>query len=329
MNQPGNFKVDGGLVAVTGATGFLGRILSQAFEELGWTVIRLCRNEVTRTCSNNNGMQVVDFSDAGAIARAISGADAVIHLAGFAHAHFGERFGPQYFAVNRDLTLRVWEAACRAGCKHFMFASSIKVHGEDLSGQVINETSACNPSTPYGQSKLAAENALTARAIPGTPALTILRFPPMYGPGMKGAIRHLFAAARFHAPLPLWGIPARRNFLCAENVALLVQGVLCGDAPVGVYTPHESGSMSPGEVYGAIYSALHGRGLPRFLRWPAPRWLQQIYRRSVRLRALTESFEINSANLATYDKLGFKSTQECLESVAAQLSVGGVPGTEY
>jgi len=85
--------------------------------------------------------------------------------------------------------------------------------------------------------------------------------------------------------------------------------------------------MCPGEVYGAIYSALHGRGLPRFLRWPAPWWLQQIYRRSVGLRALTESFEIKSANMATYDKLGFKSTQECLESVAGQLSVVGVPAT--
>lgn len=321
VRQPAN-SVDQtcGVVAITGASGFLGRILSRSLEQLGWRVIRLCREWEGPSRPHTEGCYPVDFNDPAAIARGISGASAVIHLAGLAHAHLGPGTGATYFEVNRDLALRVWQAACQAGSKHFMLASSIKVYGEDLSGLVIDERSACNPSSPYGQSKLAAEQSLTALAGPGTPALTIFRFPPMYGLGMKGAIRHLFSAAGLHAPLPLWGIPAKRNFLCAGNVVHLVEAILQGKMSAGVYTPHEPGSMAPGEVYDAIYAAVHGRSLPRYLRWRAPRWLQALYRRSGRLRALTESFEINSIHQATYAKLGFLSTAACLKSVAAELN---------
>jgi nucleoside-diphosphate-sugar epimerase len=307
------------IVAVTGASGFLGQAIVKRLMGSGMTVIAVGRGGAEESDCPGISSKKVDYEDGESIALAIRGATAIVHCAGIAHVHMVDRSGDLYARVNRDYTLRLWRAATLQGCESFVFVSSVKAYGEDMGEVSVNEDSACRPQTAYGISKLEAEKGLRDACVVDTPRLSILRLPPMYGPGMKGAIRHLFWAARWHLPLPIWGIRAQRSVLSVENAARLVEFILrSGGGVTGnamLYAPHEPEVLTPGELYNRIYRAIHGRDIPRWLRWPTPRWLEVLLVRSQKLQALTQSLKIQSKYSETYKSAGFSPIDECLKAV--------------
>jgi nucleoside-diphosphate-sugar epimerase len=93
--------------------------------------------------------------------------------------------------VNRDGTENLARAAQAAGVSRFVFVSSLAATGPAAPDAPVDEDSPPHPVTPYGRSKLAAEEALRAVPIP----FTILRPPAVYGPGDRAFLR-LFRLAR-------------------------------------------------------------------------------------------------------------------------------------
>jgi nucleoside-diphosphate-sugar epimerase len=94
--------------------------------------------------------------------------------------------------------------------------SSVKVLGEETPREPFDESSLPAPQDPYARAKADAEQEL--RAVSGL-ALTIMRPPLVYGPGVKANFLALLRAIARGWPLPLASIQNRRSFIYAGNLA--------------------------------------------------------------------------------------------------------------
>ena len=179
-------------IAVTGASGFVGRAVCNAVFAAG--------NEALAIDLRRSGERL-DFA----------GTAGVVHLAAIAH----RRASPEDLQrVNVDLSLRVGQAAAAASVP-MVFLSSIKVHGE-TSSRPFTEDSPLVPADRYAQTKARAEDAL--RAMPGL-QLMVLRPPLVYGPNVKANFLALMRAISLGFPLPLASIRNRRSLIYVDNLA--------------------------------------------------------------------------------------------------------------
>jgi UDP-N-acetyl-alpha-D-quinovosamine dehydrogenase len=227
------------LVGVTGAGGFVGRLLCPWLTERGFEVRSLPR-----------GLDPA--------ADVMAGLGAVVHLAGRAHVmreSGGDTLGT-YREANVDLTRRALEAAARAGAGLFVLASSVKAVGE-RSDTAWTETVHPSPCDPYGMSKLEAEHLIAERGRALGIRTVALRFPLMYGPGMRANMLRLFRAVDRGLPLPFGGLTNRRSLLFAGNAAQAIATVLSsGPGGASVYFVSDDHDVSTGELVAAIARAL-------------------------------------------------------------------------
>ena len=167
------------LVAVTGATGFVGPHLVAALARRGYRLRLLIRRWSLLPSLEGVEADMVlgDLSDEAALRELVDGADTVIHAAGLIKA----RKASEFAAVNRDGTARLSALARRAT---FVLLSSLAAREPGLS--------------PYADSKRAAEEVVAERA---GPWLTV-RAPAVYGPGDRETLAYFRAVARGFAPRP-------------------------------------------------------------------------------------------------------------------------------
>src|SRR5689334_2837047 len=124
-------KDERGVVLVTGASGFVGRHLVPALARDGWVVRRGVRKP-----SGREGEVVVESIGAATNwQHALAGVDAVVHLAAHVHRPHEERAVEVYRNVNIEGTLRLASSALNAGVRHFIFVSTILVHGRSSDGR--------------------------------------------------------------------------------------------------------------------------------------------------------------------------------------------------
>jgi UDP-glucose 4-epimerase len=124
--------------------------------------------------------------------------DAVFHLAAMVHVE-GDMPDAEFRTVNVDGTRAVLNAAEAAHVRAFVFFSTVAVYPE--SEEVFDELSPVAPCTPYGETKLAAENLVLEKR--RLMRVTILRLPVVYGPRDRGNVRRLIEAVakrRFFIP---------------------------------------------------------------------------------------------------------------------------------
>jgi nucleoside-diphosphate-sugar epimerase len=133
-------------IAVTGASGFVGRHLTGSASGLGWEVVGVVRSEAAaRTVREAGGRPVVlTGRDSEALARALEDCRALVHLAQIGR----ERGGATYENVNVRGTGQVVEAARQAGLPRIVCFSGLGVARYGLAPRCTN---------PYFLSKLAAE----------------------------------------------------------------------------------------------------------------------------------------------------------------------------
>ena len=113
-----------GLIALTGATGFIGRHLLADLTARGYRVRVLLRRP-TALPEGAASAVVGDLTRPINMAAALAGVDAVVHSAGLAHAMSG---APEddYRTLNTEATRKLAEAAARAKVRRFVFLSSIR-----------------------------------------------------------------------------------------------------------------------------------------------------------------------------------------------------------
>jgi nucleoside-diphosphate-sugar epimerase len=214
------------LVALTGATGFIGQHLLRELPKRGYRLRVLLRRPsvVPLECAS---AVVGDLARPMNMAAALADVDAVIHSAGIAHAMSGLP-EDDYRVLNTEATIGLARAAQRAGARRFIFLSSIRAQAGVTADTVLTEDSPPNPTDAYGRSKLAAEQGLAELGIDWT----ALRLALVYGPGVKGNMARLLRLARSPFPLPFGSLKARRSLLSLDNLAEAVHIALSTPAPL-------------------------------------------------------------------------------------------------
>lgn len=247
-------------VLVTGASGFLGGHVCRRLAGAGWRVRGLVRPG--RALAPGVDPAPADgLGDADAVARAVQGADAVVHLAARVHVMRDTSADPlaEFRRVNVEGTRVLLDAAVAAGVRSFVFASSAKAVGEWTRAPWTEETEP-RPADPYGLSKLEAERLVLARAAGTGTAATVLRLPLIYGPGVRANVLRLFDSVARGIPLPFRGIENRRTLLFSGNAAAAVLAVLESPEAAGeTFFVSDGRSVSTPELVELIAGALGRR----------------------------------------------------------------------
>ncbi|MGA7489258.1 MAG: NAD-dependent epimerase/dehydratase family protein, partial [Xanthobacteraceae bacterium] len=214
------------LIALTGATGFIGQHLLRELPKRGYRLRVLLRRPSIVPMESASAV-VGDLARPQNMSAALADVDAVIHSAGLAHAMSGLP-EDDYRVLNTEATIALARAAQRAGAKRFVFLSSIRAQSGPTADRVLTEDIAAQPTDAYGRSKLAAEQGLADLALD----FVALRLVLVYGPGVKGNMAELLRFARAPYPLPLGSLRGRRSLLSLDNLAAAVDTVLAAPGPL-------------------------------------------------------------------------------------------------
>lgn len=174
-------------IAMTGASGFVGRRTAEILLASGARVKALVRDPAKLDASAARHMQVLEggLLDEGALDRLTDGVEAVIHCA-------GEISDPSRFEeANVEGPRRLAAAALRQRVARIVHVSSLAAREPRISA--------------YGASKLSGEAAM--RGVAGSLAM-IVRPPAVYGPGDRGTLPLIAQLTRSRAMLP--GTPEQR-----------------------------------------------------------------------------------------------------------------------
>jgi nucleoside-diphosphate-sugar epimerase len=214
------------LIALTGATGFIGQFLLQELPRRGHRLRVLLRRPADMRVQGSSAV-IGDISRPQNMGAALADVDAVVHTAGLSSEMTGLP-EDDYRALNTDATVSLAHAARRAGARRFVFLSSIRAQCGPAADEVQTEALEPRPTDAYGKSKLAAEQALARLDIDWV----ALRLVLVYGPGVKGNMAQLMHIARRPYPLPIAGLGARRSLLSLHNLADAIDAVLTTPQPL-------------------------------------------------------------------------------------------------
>lgn len=206
-------------ILVTGASGFIGRVLCPLLAARGHSVVAACR-EASRAPATARVVVVGGIGPETDWSTALDGVDTIIHLASRAHVLRDEAADPlaEFRRVNTQGTVQLARAARIAGVRRLVYVSSIGVHGS--SGEVpLTEDSPIAPAEPYAVSKWEAEQGLRDALNGASTEWVVVRPPLVYGPGCPGNFRRLLALTARGLPLPLGSFDNRRSLVGVDNLA--------------------------------------------------------------------------------------------------------------
>jgi UDP-glucose 4-epimerase len=173
-------------VLVTGGAGFIGTHLVQALLARGDKVTVYDNLSVGKAGNVPGAAHLIvgDVCNAAAVEAAMSGQDAVVHLAARVAIRSSFDFAVEDTQVNVVGTAAVMRAAQRAGTvQRVVAASSMAIYADSPSAAPITESHPCAPLSPYGISKLAMEQLVHRMAHAAGIESAVLRFFNTYGPG--------------------------------------------------------------------------------------------------------------------------------------------------
>lgn len=168
-------------VLVTGGGGFLGTSICKQLALAGHNVIAFQRNRAEHLVAHGVASIAGDIRDSGAVKSAVSGCDAVIHLAALA-AIWGDSKAIE--AINVGGTTNVLDACRATGVGNVVYTSSpsVVLNGENIEGGDESLPLVTQPMMAYQASKITAEK-LVRHANSGDLRTVVLRPHLMWGPG--------------------------------------------------------------------------------------------------------------------------------------------------
>ncbi len=168
-------------VLLTGHLGYIGTVLTPALLNRGHDVTGL-DSDLYRECTFAG--EIADVPAIGKDVRDVEvsdleGFDAVIHLAGLSNDPLGDYRPELTEQINFEGSVHIARLAKQAGVSRFLFASSCSNYGAS-DDNFLTETAAFNPVTPYGESKVKVEEAVS-RLADDSFSPTYLRASTAYG----------------------------------------------------------------------------------------------------------------------------------------------------
>jgi len=145
-------------VLITGHNGYIGSVMTRMVRAAGHDVVGLdtyyfegCTLGPEEPDGPALRRDLRDVTEAD-----VAGFDAIVHLAALSNDPLGNLNADTTFAINHLASVRLARVAKAAGVPRFLFASSCSLYG--LAGDdMLTETAAFNPITPYGESKVLVE----------------------------------------------------------------------------------------------------------------------------------------------------------------------------
>jgi len=291
-------------VLVTGANGFVGRVLCRRLAEAGYSPragVRTCSRILDFKTSAANLVDVVVLGDIGGNdipMESVNGVEAVVHLAARVHMMRDDFVEPfkEYRRVNVEGTEALAYAAAKQGVRRMVFVSTVKVNGESTSGKPFGEEDPPDPQgDPYAVSKWEAEQALRNIGTRTGIEIVIVRPPLVYGPGVRANFLSLIKLVERGIPLPLPDIENRRSLIGVENLAdFLVKCVSHPGAANETFMLSDGEDVSTRELITRLAPTL-GRSA-RFLPVPefAIRLAARLAGKETSAKRLFESLVVNS-----------------------------------
>ncbi len=288
-------------VLITGANGFVGKALGLRLLEEGHSVYGAIRPQ-RQLPAGIEPRPAAPLTAEGDWSAALAGCEAAVHLAARVHVMHDTASDPlaEFRAANVAGTLRLAEQAAAAGLRHLVFLSSIKANGEETFATPFGPDNAA-PVDPYGISKLEAERGLAAIAARSGLAVTVLRPPLIYGPGVMGNFRALVGLVDRGLPLPLGAIHNRRSLIGLDNLTDAIRACLDHPPEAGqcrTFTLADGEAVSSSELVRRIARALDRPA--RLLPVPVGlmRLAGKLTGKAAAVQRLTASLEVDSGAIA-------------------------------
>ena len=180
-------------IGITGAAGFIGSALAERLHLLGHEVFGFDSFDSTLYSSDTKKMrgmalrsrigldiEVLDLAKDD-LTNVFDGLDVVVNQAAIPGLAPSWGFAPQYFQSNTIAVSRLLTSVSRSGA-YLVQASTSSVYGKYAEGDELLPT---KPVSPYGASKLAAENLITGFSQEEGIKYSILRYFSVYGPNQR------------------------------------------------------------------------------------------------------------------------------------------------
>ncbi len=271
-------------ITITGASGFVGQNLS--------SYLKNNHHSIESLSLRGNWLSKLDKN-----------ADAIIHLAGKAHDLENVSDESEYFKINRDLTIELFNDFLKSDIKDFFFFSSVKAVA-DTADNIVKEDIIPNPLTPYGKSKFEAEQYLLVQKLPKGKRLFIIRPCMIHGPGNKGNLNLLYKVVEKGIPWPLSKFDNSRSFLSIDNLSYLIHEMLLNKEVIsGVYNFADDEALSTNQLINSINVALNKKS--KFLAIPKS-FIETVAKvgdvlhlplNSERVKKLTESYVVSNQKI--------------------------------
>ena len=286
-------------ILITGVHGFVGTNLVKEFkadnEIYGLDIVSPDKEGVVKTYS----WEALDKGE-------IPPVDAIIHLAGKAHDTKNRSAADTYFAVNTELTKKIFDYFLASGAKKFIFFSSVKAAADSVpDGEILREDVVPTPVGPYGESKIRAEEYIREKFDfadnSSDKQVYILRPCMIHGPGNKGNLNLLYSVIAKGVPYPLGAYDNLRTFTSIDNLKFIIRNLLTSsEVASGIYHIADDDALSTKELVHAI-----GEGIgKKAMIWSVPKWIincvavvgDKIHLplNSERLRKLTENYVVTN-----------------------------------
>ncbi|MBW2273632.1 MAG: NAD-dependent epimerase/dehydratase family protein [Deltaproteobacteria bacterium] len=214
-------------VLVTGGAGFIGSHVGECFMGQGFDVRVLddLSTGFAHNCDPSWELLREDVRDPAAVAAAVAGCEAVVHLAAFTSVPESFECFADCYRVNVLGTYNVLRACADAGVRKLVFASSSAVYAE-LPDAPKSEADCPDPISPYAVSKLEGEHLLELFGEIHGVASVALRFFNVYGPRQPADSAYAAAVPIFMErglrgePLTVYGDGRQtRDFVFVGDVA--------------------------------------------------------------------------------------------------------------
>lgn len=234
-----------GKILVTGASGFIGKYLIDYLQSKSLNVLSFSRAL---------GM---DYEKIDAKYIDCEGVKFIIHLAGKAHDFKNISNEQEYFKVNTNLTIHIFDEFLKSNAKTFIYFSSVKAV-KDHYDYMLSEDTNPSPISAYGKSKFKAEEYLLSKKISSEKRVIIIRPCMVHGPGNKGNLNLLYKFVSKNVPWPLGAINNYRSFCSIDNLCFVVNELINNpEIPFGIYNIADDDVISTNRIIELIGVSLN------------------------------------------------------------------------
>ncbi len=284
------------MILITGSSGFVGKNLVRYLNNFGCTTIGVSSLNGTRSDKEYENIFRQGL---------VSGASAVVHLAGKAHDLDFLTKKEDFYKINTEWTKVFFDLFLASKAEVFIFVSSVKA-AADFIGDELTEDYVSNPATVYGKSKLLAEQYILSKNNQNGKRIYILRPCIIHGPGNKGNLNLLYQFVRKISIWPLGVFDNKRSLCSIDNLLFIIKEFIDrNDIPSGVYNVADDCPISTNYLVSFMAKSLNRNVIIMFI----PKFLIIFFSRigdfvqlplnSDRLTKLTQNYVVSNHKLKT------------------------------